>query len=156
MRRLDERILHEAQAFANFKNSRLANQAQFDRVKRLRTTAHQLKIGNLVLLHNTIKHSHSRKLDDKWRGPYRIREVPEDSQNYLLEKLDGTPLAASFAGNRLKRFLTRTKLDEQREEMHDTIRARDVAHQDGNMEEEEELMDGVGSENMDALVDEVE
>jgi len=153
MRQLDQRTLHEAQASTNLKNNRRGNKAQFDTVKRLRTTVQQLQVGDLVLLHNTIlEHSHSHKLHDKWRGPYRIREIPENSTHYLLEELDGTPLAASFAGNRLKRFFTRNELDEQREEMHDTIRVRDLTDQDDDVEEEEELMDGIGRENIDVLV----
>ena len=36
-----------------------------------------------------LQHSHSSKLDDKWRGPYRIREIPENSTFYRVEELDG-------------------------------------------------------------------
>jgi hypothetical protein len=64
MRELDQRTLREAQASENLKNSHLANKAQFDNVKRLQVTPQQLKVGDLVLFHNTIlKHSHSRKHD---------------------------------------------------------------------------------------------
>jgi hypothetical protein len=150
MRQLDQRTVHEAQAAKNLKNSRLGNKGQFDTTKRLRTPAQQLHVGDLVLLHNTVlQHSHSYKLDDKWRGPYRIREIPENSTFYRLEELDGTPLAASFAGNRLKRFFTRSELDAHREEVHDIIRVRDSSELDED--EEEEINDGVGRENMDAL-----
>ena len=44
----------------------------------------------------------------------RIREIPENSTYYLLE-LDGTPLAATIAGNRVKKFYSRTSLDEARD-----------------------------------------
>jgi hypothetical protein len=50
MSQLDQRTLHEAQASTNLKNSRRANKSQFDSVKRLRTTAQQLQVGDLVLL----------------------------------------------------------------------------------------------------------
>ena len=36
--------------------------------------------------------------------------------------------------------------------MHDTIRVRDLTDQDDDVEEEEELMDGIGRENIDVLV----
>ena len=45
---------------------------------------------------------------------------------YRLEELDGTQLAASFAGNRLKKFFSRETLDEDRAPLHNTIRVRDV------------------------------
>ena len=105
MWQLDQRNLQEIRASINLKNNRLANKVLFDQSKRLRTTTQELHIGDLVLLHNTVlQHSHFSKLDDEWRGPYRIREIPENSTFYCLEELDGVPLAASFAGNRLKCF----------------------------------------------------
>ena len=84
-----------------------------------------LPIGDLVVSHNTIlQHSHSRKLDDKWRGPYRIREVSDNLTFYYLDdQLDGTHLAATLTGNRLKKFFSR---DAQRAEQHETIRVRDL------------------------------
>ena len=107
MRQLDQRSLYEAQASTNLKNSRLSNKSDFDASKRMRATAQQLRVGDLVLLHNTIlQHSHSRRLDDKWRGPFRLCEIPKNSTFYRLEELDGTPLAASFTGNRLRQFWT--------------------------------------------------
>src|SRR4030095_13441001 len=151
IRQLDQRSLQEAQASRNLKNSRLSNKSDFDASKRMRTAAQELHVGDLVLLHNTVlQHSHSRKLDDKWRGPFRIREIPENSTFYRLEELDGTPLAASFAGNRLKRFFTRAELDAHRAEIHDTIRVRDLCDLPDE-DDEEEVEDGVGRENIDAL-----
>jgi hypothetical protein len=157
MRQLDQQTLCKAQASANFKNSRRANKAQFDRTKRLRTTAQQLPSRRACpASQHHPRQSHSHKLDDKCRRPYGIREIPEDSTHYLLEELDGTSLAASFSGNRLQRIFSRTELDEQRGEMHDPKRVRDFADQDDDVEEEEELMDSLGRENMDVLVDEDE
>lgn len=147
MRQLDQRTLVEAAAAEELVRSRQANKAYFDQNKRLRTAS--LHVGNLVLLHNTIlEHSHSRKLDDKWRGPYRIREVVEDSTFYRLEELDGTALAASFAGNRLKLFFKRAVLDDVRMEVHDAIRVR----REGEGMEEEENVDGE-EENMMTMGD---
>src|SRR5579862_3314307 len=146
MRQLDQRNLHEAHAATNLRNSRLGNKAHFDSTKRLRSAEQQLHVGDLVLLHNTIiQHSHSRKLDDQWRGPYRIREVPENSTFYRLEELDGTLLAASFAGNRLKRFFTRPELDASRAELHNAIRVRsfeDMGDEEEDAEDENDLDTG--------------
>src|SRR5271154_5254608 len=150
IRQLDQRNLHEAQAAQNLRNSRLGNKADFDFMKRLRST--ELQVGDLVLLHNTkLQHSHSDKLEDKWRGPYRIREIPEGSTFYRLEELDGVPLAASFAGNRLKRFFTRRELDLTREEVSAIIRVRN----EGESEEsgdKEEAQDGIEVEDMNVLL----
>ena len=66
------------------------------------------------------------KLDDRWSGPYRIREIPEDSTSYRLEELDNTPLSTTCAGNRLKRFFSRVDLDNNRFEAHETIRVQDA------------------------------
>jgi hypothetical protein len=146
MRQLDQRNLREAQASTNLENSRKANKAYFDSTKRLRSQP--LQVGDLVLLHNSIlQHSHSRKLDDKWRGPYRIREISDNSTFYHLEELDGTPLAATFAGNRLKKFFSRAELDAQRTEQHETIRVRDL----DDVEDVEETEDGIGRENMETV-----
>jgi hypothetical protein len=85
-------------------------------------------------------------MEDRWFGPYRIREIPEDSTFYWLEELDGTPLAATFAGNRLKRFFSRAELDNNRSEAHDTIRVRDALEveegaQSREMDDGEELVE---------------
>jgi len=84
-----------------------------------------LQVGDLVLLHNTVlQHSHSSKLNDKWRRPYRIREVSNHSTFYRLGQLDGVLIALAIAGNRLERFYSRMKLDSQRQEIRDTIWVR--------------------------------
>jgi hypothetical protein len=112
IRQLDQRALEEARAAENLERSRKENKAYFDQHKRLRGNS-QLHVGDLVLLH-TGKRQQSRvlkeKLDDYWRGPYRVRKIPEDSTFYWLEELDGTPLAKTIAGNRLKKFFSRTRV----------------------------------------------
>ncbi len=52
----------------------------------------------------------SRKLAFKWLGPYRISDVVKDKGMYMLEELDGSQLAGTFAGNRLKTFHPRQRL----------------------------------------------
>ena len=71
--------------------SQLGGKEYFDRTHRIRMTP--LAIGDLVLLpHSSIEQSHNkkldRKLDNRWIGPYRIREV-KDNGSYLLAELDG-------------------------------------------------------------------
>jgi len=111
-----------------------------------RTEAQKLRVGDLVLVHHTkdtYTRPRSRKLNDRWFGPYRIREIPENSTFYYLEELDGTPLAATFAGNRLKRFFTRIELDNHRSEARGTIRVRE------SLEREQETARDVPSEDVD-------
>ena len=109
--------------------NRKSNKVYYDQHKRMHGELQQLHVGDLVLLHqskNLNSHSVKIKLDNRWFGPYRIREVPPDPTFYLLEELDGTHLKAMFAGNRLKRFFTRTELDNNRADRHDVIRVRDA------------------------------
>ena len=79
---------------------------------------------------NLNSRSVKNKLDDRWFGPYRIREIPPDSTFYKLEELDGTHLKATFAGDRLKRFFSRTELDQDRAGRHAVIRVRDALEDD--------------------------
>ena len=98
-----------------------------------------------MLLHqskNLTSRSAKAKLDDRWFGPYRILEAPQDSTFYRLEELDGTLLKATFAGNRLKRFFSRTELDNDRAERHDVIRVRDSLENAEDSEENLEVGEG--------------
>jgi len=127
MRQLDQKVFTESQAAMNLRNSSNANKVYYDQTKQLRKDP--LRVGDLVLVHQT-KASYScswaQKLDDRWFGPYRILEIPDNSTFYLLEELDGTHLTPTFAGNRLKRFFSRVELDNNRAEAHETIRVRDA------------------------------
>ena len=110
MEQLDTHRNTEAQAASNLKGSRLANKQYFELHKQLRPELQQLKVGDLVLVYIdqlATSRRRSSKLNDRWCGPYHIREIPENSTYYLLEELDGTPLASTFAGNRLQRFFVR-------------------------------------------------
>ena len=127
MRQLDERALNEARASAELERSRLGNKAYFDSHKRFRPTDQQLQVGDLVLMHITKLEgvrTRKMKLDDRWFGPYRIREKPADSTFYRLEELDGAHLAGTTAGNRLKRFFPRGE-PEQRESTVDPSEEED-------------------------------
>src|SRR5579859_1383963 len=162
MRQLDERNLTIVKAAEQLESSRRANKQWFDEHQRLRTENQQLKIGDLILLHQTIDHGNcalNRKLQDRWAGPYRITEVPPNSTFYRLEELDGTPCKdKTVAGNRIKKFFKRIELDALRQEMHDTIRVmsspedREVAEigEDGEMVEirDEEMDNGIMDEDL--------
>ena len=156
MRQLDERNLRETRAATNLENSRRVNKAYFDQHKRLRGENQELHVGDLVLLQTVSNQPHNRsrarKLDDKWRGPFRIRAAPEHSTYYRLAELDGVELAGAFAGNRLKKFFSRAELDRDREGCRAVIRVvNDLEDEDGGpgrveeeIEEEEDLYGNLG------------
>lgn len=52
----------------------------------------------------------SRKLSYKWLGPYKICDMVKHKGTYMLEELDGLRLAGTFAGDRLKKFHPRQRL----------------------------------------------
>ena len=139
MKQLDQRNLAEVQAAENLRNSRKANKTYFDQHKRLRGDSGELHVGDLMLLNNA-KNPHSRlrkeKLDDNWRGPYRIREIPENSTYYLLEELDDTHLATSIAGNRVKKFYSRMSFEEARDEI--ITRDEEIEEESDDNENEED------------------
>ena len=71
----------------------------------------ELAVGSIVLLHDTQREKDmSRKLAFKWLGPYRISDAVRDKGTYMLEELDGSQLAGTFAGDRLKKFHPRQQL----------------------------------------------
>ena len=151
MQQLDQHNLELSQAAENLRNSRKANKAYFDIHNHLRPESgeQQLHVGDLVLLHRSqVRKRRATKLDDHWSGPYRIREIEPNSTFYRLEELDGTPLAATFAGNRLKKFFTRDLLrydrelqDEYLTHRRDVIRERQTRA--ANPDRLRELMDMV-------------
>jgi|SRR5271170_6710780 len=112
----------ESRAATELERNRKGNKAHYDQHKQMRDETQQLHIRDLVLLHrsqNLRSRSVKNKLDDRWFGPYRIRKIPPDSTFYKLEEPDGIHLKATFAGDRLKRFFSRTELDEDRIGRHD-------------------------------------
>ena len=71
----------------------------------------ELAIGSIVLLHNTRREKDMlQKLAFKWLGPYKIYNAVEGKGMYMLEELDGSHLAGTFAGDRLKKFHPRQQL----------------------------------------------
>ena len=53
--------------------------------------------------------SRNRKLSYKWLGPYRVRKAIPKKGTYILEEFDGTQLAGTYSGNRLKKFVVRNR-----------------------------------------------
>ena len=71
----------------------------------------ELAANDVVLLHDTRREKDmSHKLAFKWLGPYRICNSVKDKGTYMLEELDGSRLAGTFAGDRLKKFHPRQRL----------------------------------------------
>ena len=139
MQQLDNRRVKEKIAAINLRNSRKSNKVYFDQHKRLRPTSRQLQEGDLVLLHDSgLPKNRHTKLNDQWRGPYRIVGKAEKSTFYRLAELDGTPLSGTTAGNRLKKFYSR--------EIADMIRRREAEQQREGQQR--------GAENQEALVSE--
>jgi hypothetical protein len=51
--------------------------------------------------------SRKTKLLYRWLGPFRVKKANKLKGSYVLEEMDGTQLKRTYAGNRLKKFLTR-------------------------------------------------
>ena len=65
----------------------------------------ELAVGSIVLLHDTWRKKDMLwKLEFKWLGLYQISNTGKDKGTYMLEELDRSQLAGTFAGNRLKKF----------------------------------------------------
>lgn len=102
LQRRDEDIKKAQEAV---RASREKNKAWFDKNKPIRKD--KLVVGDWVLVHNTqLEKQWSKKLDNRWLGPYKIRSV-SDKGTYLLQEPDGTHLTSVFAGERVKRFYPR-------------------------------------------------
>ena len=59
----------------------------------------------------------SRKLDNRWMGPYLIRVARLDLGTYLLDEFDGTELSGVYAGDRLKKFFPRGGIEPEDKEV---------------------------------------
>lgn len=89
--------------------SRLQGKDTFDESHKVRPED-DLSEGDMILLHDTkLDNQHSAKLSFRWTGPYRIAEAINEKGTYKLSELDGTLLAGTYAGNRLKKFHVRSK-----------------------------------------------
>ena len=95
----------------NLHRFRTQNKAYFDAAARLRPEDHTIQPNDLVLVFRPAMTQKTRnrslKLDERWQGPYPVREKPLDSTFYLLEELDGTPLKRKYAGDQVKKYFPR-------------------------------------------------
>ena len=88
---------------------RLEGKGRHDKKRSIRNE--ELAIRSIVLLHDTRREKNmSQRLAFKWLGPYRIRDAVKEKGTYLLEELDRSHLAGTFAGDRLKKFHPRQQL----------------------------------------------
>ena len=68
----------------------------------------------MVLLYNSwLDKQWSKKLDNRWMGPYTIADIAEDRGTYMLAELDGTALSGVYPGERLKEFFPLRGIDRQ-------------------------------------------
>ena len=89
---------------------RMEGKETFDTLNNLRSI--ELTEGQLILLHDTkLDNQHTGKLTFRWLGPYKIQQTIVDKGTYKLCELDGTLLAGTFAGNRLKPFHARQNIN---------------------------------------------
>jgi len=104
----------------------------FDRTRQIRQT--EIKEGDFVLKYNSIAEvdmSRNRKLSYKWLGPYRVRKAIPEKGTYILEEFDGTQLAGTYLGNRLKKFVVRNRF-------YGPVTDEEVESEDGDGPEESE------------------
>jgi hypothetical protein len=85
-----------------------------------KVNAHRLRgplpIGTTVLYQNVLKEaSHGRKLEDRWFGPFRVRERLAKG-SYLLEEMDGTEMRSPYPTKRLRRYFPRGQTQAQADE----------------------------------------
>jgi len=51
----------------------------------------------------------NRKLSYKWLGPYKVCKAIPKKGTYILKEFDGTQLASTYSGSRLKKFVVRNR-----------------------------------------------
>lgn len=94
---------------------RKEGQERFDANHQIRKDP--IKAGDIVLSYDTklidIDMSKKTKLAYRWLGPFRVREARQNTGSYVLEELDGTLIKRTYAGNRIKKFITRPKAEEK-------------------------------------------
>jgi hypothetical protein len=99
----DFEVAAEKVAAAREKMANKRNEANTHRFRTDRTT---IKKGDLVLVYNNLRQidmSSFRKLENRWEGPFRVREIKE-RDTYFLQTLDGIPIRTPYTPNRVKKF----------------------------------------------------
>lgn len=118
-RQLQRRDKDIEEASLLLRRMRMQGKDLFDDTHQIR--GEPLAVDDLVLLYDSQREANmSIKLAFKWLGPYRIAEIVPEKGTYLLKELNGTRLSGSIAGNRLKRFHPRQRLDTVPEDAFDS------------------------------------
>ena len=98
------------------------NKEAFDEKVNIQSTS--IKEDDLVLMHNTKNERdmlRNNTLRFQWLGPYHIQKTMNDRESYYLEKLDGTEIKDSCAGDQIRRYYPQTKmLQIEQEEENET------------------------------------
>ena len=87
--------------------ARIRNKGRFDRTHRLRSR--KIEEGDWVLVYDSSldnQHRATWKFARRWFGPYVVTGA-NDNETYHLAELDGTRMAISVAGKRVKAFKKR-------------------------------------------------
>ena len=109
VRQLQRRDDDLEEAALHLQRMRLEGKERHDEKHGIRNE--ELALGDIVLLHDTRREKDmSRKLAFKWLGPYQICDLVKDKGTCMLDELDGSWLAGTFAGDRLKKFHSRQRL----------------------------------------------
>ena len=137
-KQLERKEIEVQNALENIRANRIANKRRFDKNRRIRKE--KLEIGDMVLLHNTsFEKQWSKKLDNRWLGPYKIRQIKEDCGTYLLNELDGTQLKGTYAGDRIRQFFPREGiLDDEMVAEEECEYENEENEEDGSEESEED------------------
>jgi hypothetical protein len=89
---------------------RIEGKESFDQSRQIQQS--EGKEGDLVLRHDSITEINMlrvQKLSYKWLGPCRVRKAIPDKGTYFLEEFDRVELASTYSGNRLKKFIQRSR-----------------------------------------------
>ena len=111
IRQLERRPEDLDLALTKLHEARLKNKQRFDKNHRLRPQ--KIEEGDWVLVYDSSldnQHSSTRKFSKRWFGPYVVGTV-HDNATYRLKELDGTTLATTIAGKRVKIFKKRHEAD---------------------------------------------
>ena len=113
-----------------------------------------LKVGDLVLIHNTrIKQEMNRKHKPRYLGPYILREL-RSSGTWAISELDGTPSRTAVAGFRIWPYIARNpRILQELAEKGDSKEESDDEEEE-EAEEEEDQQDTWDSDEDMMEVDE--
>lgn len=111
MRQLIRRSEDEELAKKRVEVARTRSADDHNDANRHRQLQEPIKPGQLVLVRNSsLDFQHSRKSEDLYNGPVRVRGQTK-SGAYLLEEIDGTAIKTTYAHTRIRPYHTREGVD---------------------------------------------